>query len=103
MRLSKDISNMIMHGVDALSGLIPFWGGLVGALASSAGSAAKHLESTFSYKSIVVGFEQLFALVEKEVTQLVQKNSWGSEAGDDEQSSWQSCVAASAEGLQKGC
>jgi len=73
MRLSKDISNMIMHGVDALSGLIPFWGGLVGALASSAGSAAKHLESTFSYKSIVAGFEQLFALVEKEVTQLVQK------------------------------
>merc|ERR550534_1098598 len=71
MKASREVSNMIMHGVDALSGLIPFWGGLVGMLASSAGSVGKQIESAFSYKSIVGGFEKLFTLVEKEVVKLV--------------------------------
>merc|ERR1719350_658272 len=72
MKASREVSNMIMHGVDALSGLIPFWGGLVGMLASSAGSVGKQLESAFSYKSIVGGFEQLFTLVQKQVGDLVK-------------------------------
>lgn len=71
MKASREVSNMIMHGVDALSGLIPFWGGLVGMLASSAGAVGKQLESTFSYKSIVSGFEKVFSWIEKEVVKLV--------------------------------
>jgi len=71
-KASREVANMIMHGVDALSGLIPFWGGLVGMLASSAGAVGKRLESTFSYKTIVGGFEQLFSLIQKGIENLVK-------------------------------
>jgi len=70
-KASREVANIIMHGVDALSGLIPFWGGLVGTLASSAGAVGKQLENTFSHKSIMGGFEQLFTPVEKEVVKFV--------------------------------
>jgi len=65
-KASREVSNMILHGVDALAGLVPFWGGFAGAAASSAGSLGKQLESTFSYKTILAGFEKLFTAIEKD-------------------------------------
>lgn len=41
-------------------------------LASSAGAVGKRLESTFSYKTIVGGFEQLFSLIQKGIENLVK-------------------------------
>jgi len=71
-KASKEVAHMIMHGVDALAGLIPFWGGLVGTLLSSAGAVGKQIEATFSRKSIIGGFEAVFKWLTDEIVKIVR-------------------------------
>jgi len=70
---SRDIGGMISHSMDGLAGLIPFWGGLVGALMTSAQNAGKRLETAFSQQAIMKGFEQVFAWIQREAVKQIKK------------------------------
>jgi len=70
---SKDIGGMISHSMDGLAGLIPFWGGLVGAFMTSAQNAGKQLEATFTQVAIKNGFEQVFSWIEREAVKQIKK------------------------------
>jgi len=70
---STEINGMITKNIDGLSGIIPFWGGLVGALISSAQNVGKMLETTFSKEAIIKGFDSVFGWIEKEAKKLIKK------------------------------
>jgi hypothetical protein len=56
----QELVGKLMHLVDGLTGLVPFWGGLIGAVVSAASSFGNNILGFFNSKSIIGAFEFVF-------------------------------------------